>query len=123
MADTPAAWGVLHKLYALWFEQLDPSARATPWQTYPGHQPCPVKGDDSLSYQWAGRNGEAALSFSERLGGGRYLAKQALGATLPVIFSRPRLLLAAVLHASGLRNCGHILTMLVNYRQLGVHAN
>lgn len=123
VADTPAAWGVLHKLYALWFEQLDPSARATPWQTYPGHQPCPVKGDDSLSYQWAGRNGEAALSLSERLGGGRYLAKQALGATLPVIFSRPRLLLAAVLHASGLRNCGHILTMLVNYRQLGVHAN
>lgn len=123
VADTPAAWGVLHKLYALWFEHLNPAARSTPWQTYPGHQPCPVKGDESLSYQWAGRNRDGGLTLSERLSGGRYLAKQALGASLPAIFSRPRLLLAAVLHATGLRDCGHILTMLLNYRQLGVHVN
>ncbi|MDP2323689.1 MAG: asparagine synthase-related protein [Gammaproteobacteria bacterium] len=123
VVDTPARWGVLHKLYALWFDHLDPAARSTPWQTYPGHQPCPVKGDDSLSYQWAGRNGDAELTLSERLRGGRYLAKQALGPSLPGIFSRPWLLLAAVLHGSGLRDCGHILTMLGTYRQLGAHAN
>lgn len=123
VADTPAAWGVLHKLYALWFEHLNPAARSTPWQTYPGHQPCPIKGDDSLSYQWAGRSRDTALGLPERLRGGRYLAQQALGPSLPAIFSRPRLLLAALLHASGLRDCGHILTMLATYRQLGVHAN
>lgn len=123
VADTPAAWGVLHKLYAMWFEHLNPAARSTPWQTYPGHQPCPVKGDESLSYQWAGRNRDAGLTRSERLSAGRYLAKQALGPSLPAIFSRSRLLLAAALHATGLRDCGHILVMLETYRRLSTHAN
>ena len=123
VADTPAAWGVLHKLYALWFDHLNPAARSTPWQTYPGHQACPVKGDASLSYQWVGRNNIAELPLAERLRGGRYLAKQALATSLPAIFSRPRLLLAGVLHGTGLRDCGHVLALLQMYRRLSVHAN
>ena len=43
---------LFHKLYMKWFEYFPGEARSTPWQTYPGHEACPVKVTDSYSYQW-----------------------------------------------------------------------
>lgn len=42
-----------HHLYHRWLDLFPPVMRAIPWQTYPGHEPCPVPVDGSLSYQWA----------------------------------------------------------------------
>ena len=41
-----------HRLYSDWFSLFPVEARSTPWQTYPGHVPCPLKIDDDLKYQW-----------------------------------------------------------------------
>ncbi|WP_299084226.1 asparagine synthase-related protein [uncultured Paraglaciecola sp.] len=41
-----------HKLYMQWFQNFHPSSRTTPWQTYPGHEPCPIKVENNLTYQW-----------------------------------------------------------------------
>jgi asparagine synthase (glutamine-hydrolysing) len=35
-----------------WFERLPAIARHTPWQTYPGHVPCPLQDSNSFDYQW-----------------------------------------------------------------------
>ena len=41
-----------HKLYMRWFNLLPEYARNTPWQTYPRHEPCPIKIERDLKYQW-----------------------------------------------------------------------
>lgn len=118
VAATPARCGVLHRLYAQFFEHLPEFALRTPWQTYPGHQPCPLPGDPNASYQWtsgAGPHKDGLVARSQ-------LAIKMLQAfnsmTQPQVFSRPRIWLAALLHALGLRDCRHILQRLQLYRRL-----
>ncbi len=117
VADTPARWGVLHKLYALWFEHLPAFTRACPWQTYPGHVPCPVAGDQTLSYQWASRTEVFKSGFATRLDFARRLCSAAWHPSVPRYFSKTRLVLAATLHALGLRDSRHVLACLHTFQQ------
>lgn len=119
VASTPVKWGVLHRLYAELFMHLPGFARTTPWQTYPGHVPCPVAGDPGASYQWAppprqndGFVARSALALSI-LG--------SVGRDLHPAFSQARVGAAALLHALGLRDCRHVLWRLQLYQQFGTH--
>jgi hypothetical protein len=49
---TPLDWCLRHKFYVKWLSQFAPAVTAVPWQTYPGHQPCPLPSDGELSNQW-----------------------------------------------------------------------
>lgn len=117
VAATPARWCVRHRLYAQFFEHLPKFARQTPWQTYPGHQPCPLPGDPNASYQWASGAGPHKDGFVAR----SQLAMKMLQAfnsrAQPQVFSPPRIWMAALLHALGLRDCRHILQRLQLYRR------
>lgn len=117
VAATPAHWGVLHRLYAQLFEHLPAFALRTPWQTYPGHQPCPLPGDPNASYQWASTLEPHNDGLVER----SKLAIELLGAfnssMQPQVFSKTRVWLAALLHAGGLRDCRHILGRLQLYQR------
>lgn len=121
VAATPSSWGVLHRLYAQMFEHLPAFARQTPWQTYPGHQPCPLPGDPNASYQWARHGTPATDCFKER----GQLALELLQAfnwrMRPQVFSSAHVGLAALLHASGLRDCKHVLQLLQLYRLHDAH--
>lgn len=119
VADTPSRWGVFHNLYARWFDHLPVDARSTPWQTYPGHQPCPITGDSSLSYQWSSRSQPAKAGFKSRLHLSSELLKESCRTSLPEIFSRSRIGLAAFLNVTGLRDCSHIFKMLLKFRHHG----
>jgi asparagine synthase (glutamine-hydrolysing) len=116
IAATPVRWGILHRLYAQFFEHLPGFAVRTPWQTYPGHVPCPLPRDDSASYQWSVHAAQQSDGSKERV----IVAKDLLRAfdeTLqPQVFSRSRIRIAAVLHALGLRDCKHLLGQLQTYR-------
>ncbi|MFH7044201.1 asparagine synthase-related protein [Paucibacter sp. JuS9] len=115
IAATPARQGILHRLYTEWFECMPEVARRTPWQTYPGHVPCPVKGDDVGSYQWEEKQAHHRTSPSERLAVAKRTL-QALGtARRSGAFSTGGVTLAAALHALGLRDCGHVLAVLETY--------
>ncbi|NMP33058.1 hypothetical protein HII17_15985 [Thalassotalea sp. M1531] len=48
----PAKELMYHKLYMDWFKNCPEFSRLTPWQTYPGHIPCPIESKTELSYQW-----------------------------------------------------------------------
>ncbi len=121
--DTPARWGAGHNLYSLWFNHLTPSAVSTPWQTYPGHQPCPIQGDESLSYQWRRASANEKLGIEQRRVEARLILNECFSGSLPEMFSRPRLILAAVSHYIGLRDCRHILAMLQKYRAIRLLTN
>jgi len=118
VAATPSRWGVLHILYAQLFEHLPTFALRTPWQTYPGHQPCPLPSDPDASYQWARKLEPHNDGLVER----SKLAIELLGAfnsnMQPQVFSQARVWLAALLHTLGLRDCRHILQRLQLYRRL-----
>jgi hypothetical protein len=50
----PAAALVGHHLYGRVFARLPAAARSVPWQTYPGHEPCPLPMPTGLVHQLTG---------------------------------------------------------------------
>lgn len=117
VAATPVRWGVLHRLYGDFFAQLPSFARQTPWQTYPGHQACPVQGTDAQQggdYQWAQVHDPQGLRARLRC------AWQLIGAVRtglkPSVFSRSRVWLAALGHALGRQDSRYLLARLALYQ-------
>jgi hypothetical protein len=47
-----------HRFYTRWLEEYPPDTRATPWQAYLGHVPCPVPVPEGLRGQWEGWYGK-----------------------------------------------------------------
>ncbi|PSW16442.1 galactosyl transferase [Photobacterium rosenbergii] len=45
-------WALKHGIYMEWLQQCYPQALQTPWQTYPGHIPCPIDVDKPKASQW-----------------------------------------------------------------------
>lgn len=41
-----------HKIYNEWLLNLSGKISSIPWQSYPGHHPCPLPIPDGLRYQW-----------------------------------------------------------------------
>ena len=52
IAATPADYGVGHRLYNAALQFFPPVVREVPWQTYPGHVPCPLPLPDVAIDQW-----------------------------------------------------------------------
>ncbi len=48
----PLDYRLNHKLYDELYKLLPSSVTSVPWQTYPGHVPCPLHIDNDLKYQW-----------------------------------------------------------------------
>jgi asparagine synthase (glutamine-hydrolysing) len=117
VAATPARAGVAHRLYGQFFDYLPQFARNTPWQTYPGHQACPIPGDNRLSYQWAPSAQHAQPGLHERIKVARHLLGAFDRDLRPAVFSPARVWLAALLHALGLRDCEHVVNRLRTYRK------
>jgi len=42
-----------HRFYTAFFERFPEVTRKVPWQTYPGHIPCPLAAPSHLGYQWS----------------------------------------------------------------------
>ena len=122
VASTPIQWGILHRLYAEFFTHLPAFARKTPWQTYPGHVPCPVAGDPSASYQWTATPTKIE-GFTARRKVSMALLRSMGRDLQPPVFSQARVGVAALLHALGLRDCRHILWRLQLYQQFAMQTN
>lgn len=116
VAATPARWGILHRLYGYFFECLPEFARKTPWQTYPGHQPCPVVSDQIASYQWARSSDSEKSSLVERSKMAIQIVRAFRQEMKPQVFSRARIWRAALIHALGLRGYCYILRLLQVYQ-------
>lgn len=94
--------GMLHGFYARWFERLPAFVRAVPWQTYPGHVPCPLPIPPGLMTQWSaeGRAARSALGRSaSRFPWGALLGNFPRG-----VFVRHRFVARAALHHARIRS-------------------
>lgn len=59
----PLDWLQRHQLYHAWLNHLGPAVTTVPWQTYPGHLPCPLPPPPDARPQWelaAGKSFRAA---------------------------------------------------------------
>ncbi len=116
VAATPSQWGILHRLYASFFDLLPAFATRTPWQTYPGHVPCPVSHDTAARYQWTGPLPLRQLALAERAKLSADLLRASRFKQQPPVFSMPRIWLAALAQTLGLRDCRHLLPALRHYK-------
>jgi hypothetical protein len=48
----PLDWCLGHRFYTKWLELFPPPVTSVAWQTYPGHEPCPVPAPEGMAYQW-----------------------------------------------------------------------
>jgi hypothetical protein len=98
-----------HRLYVKWLSQFPPAVTAVPWQTYPGHEPCPVPVGEELAYQWAG-DYQAAERSSQRKRQARQASEMLGAADFPAtVLSKPNLRLAALIHRTGFRDYQYLL--------------
>lgn len=96
-----------HRWYHRWLQYLPECVRNVPWQTYPGHEPCPIPAPE-LPTQW---EGNVAWQTGQRR---RTLRRAVKALGHPGI--RQHILVAALAaDALGVRDCGFTLTAAANY--------
>jgi hypothetical protein len=109
IASIPIDACLRHKLYVQWLSFFPKAVSSVPWQTYPGHEPCPIAMPDGLDYQWskqyqtaerAARRKLVLAQAKELFNGGRFPAK---------LLDRRSLRLAAWAHDTGLRDYAYLI--------------
>jgi hypothetical protein len=106
-----------HKFYTKWISCFPSLYSSVPWQTYPGHEPCPLPIPASLRSQWdaptvAGvENRRAATSLR--------VARALLAAPdFPTSILRKGVLrLATLIHRTGLRNYSYLIGAAETYHR------
>lgn len=95
-----------HKFYMKFLACFPPVVTSVPWQTYPGHEPCPLPAPQGLSYQW----GDGARPAAEKKRGALERAERLLVAPdFPAeLFKKGRLRLATLVHRTGARDYAYV---------------
>lgn len=105
---TPTRFLLRHRLYNHWFASRLGAAGRSPWQSYPGHEPCPHPVPEGLRPQWTGWF-DAAHARRERHAAAKAMLDLAWQGHSPTPVSRLRLLLAGLLTGLGIRNLDYVL--------------
>jgi hypothetical protein len=104
-----------HKLYVKWLSHFHPSVTSAPWQSYPGHEGCPVPFPEGLAYQWAEEYQTAERATQKQ----RLLREASDLLNAPdfpnKILSKRNVRLAAWIHATGWRDYEYIIEAAQTY--------
>lgn len=104
----PVDLSLNHKFYTKWMKLFPDFAMAAPWQTYPGHEPCPLPAPEGLLYQWNDNQ-----SAEERESRKQELLKQASTIMrtghFPKSLNRRNLYLATLMYRMGVRDYGYLI--------------
>lgn len=87
-----------HNAYAAWFTHFPEFTRQTPWQTYPGHVPCPVASNSELQDQWKMKKSQKRSQLLEA----SMIGKPVFQTDLTRVISASYLILKTLTHALGL---------------------
>lgn len=104
----PIEFCLRHEFYIRWLSQFHPAVTSVPWQSYPGHEPCPLPAPE-LSYQWDPTYQKAESSSRKRK-----VVKEAFRLlkieNFPAnMLSRRNLAIAIWLHTLGLRDYEYVI--------------
>jgi hypothetical protein len=113
IASAPAEWCLAHRLYYQWLTRFPKEMVQVPWQTYPGHLPCPVEGFTINRTQWQPTRAKrfwASQPFLPRCW------KAMTRSQFPsVLFRRTVVLLAYALHRVRIRDYGYLIKLFVKF--------
>jgi asparagine synthase (glutamine-hydrolysing) len=103
-----------HRFYMRWLDCFPTMVRSVPWQTYPGHVPCPLPPPADLQYQW----GDGVLTLEDAGLRKRVRIRAAASALANSGFPHPllhrgRSRLALWLYRLGIRDYSYALDYLV----------
>ncbi len=122
VASVPLDWGLRHQFYTDWLTRFPAATTAVPWQTYPGHVPCPLPKPEGLEYQWNDAP-HAEIRRARRFRTAGAALRIARAQKFPTsLFSRGNLAAAAFLHASGLRDYEYIVRAAETYHSYWLKA-
>jgi hypothetical protein len=109
VAQTPADYGVGHRLYHEALEYFPPTVTQVAWQAYPGHQPCPIPEPADAIDQW-GHSQKEIVRRSRRAGILGETARVAFSRTFPrTLLDRRYLVATSFAHWVGLGDYGYVL--------------
>lgn len=95
-----------HAFYHRWLEQFPKVVFSVPWQTYPGHLPCPVPNQFNERKQWDKTRRER---FAAKRGVFRRCFRHVLGSGFPAsIINRPMVFAALLAHGIRLRDFSYV---------------
>lgn len=106
-----------HRFYTKWFGLFPPMVTSVPWQTYPGHVPCPLPAGENLGYQW-NRQQLASWQKTEKQALLREasMVLEARDFPFPII-NRGYLRLATWVYGSGLRDYSYVIKAARTYHR------
>lgn len=100
--STPVDVCLYHEFYTQLFDKFPGEIKSVPWQSYPGHVPCPVTNDRDFMYQWSSNEGNKKFDSKALYGDCR---KKIYAHDFPKeIFNRSYLLMAMFLHRLNIKN-------------------
>lgn len=106
-----------HRFYHEWLACFPDVTTSAPWQTYPGHLPCPIPYDRELPHQWKEKNSAAAIRQrrNARRIRRRRLAEMAVSPAFPSdLLDRKRLIAAGLVDQARLRDYGYVVNFAYN---------
>ena len=83
--------------------------RSVPWQTYPGHEPCPIRPSTAYRYQWDSRPRKGSKkALAERKLAARSMLGLVRQPPIAVHLSKMDVALSALLHYTGARDYSYL---------------
>ena len=121
---SPGEQYLYHRMYTRWLRHFPPSTTSVPWQTYPGHDPCPLPLPADASYQWDARDSTArrrarAARLAHRRGAAAVLRSPSFAAPL---LDRSFLWTAVWVERLRLRDMCHVLAAAESYQAWWDHS-
>src|SRR5690606_2798376 len=104
----PMAFCLGHRMYHEWLKRFPPEILSVPWQTYPGHEACPVPRSESVYNQWQSprRQRRGSFAVSSLKGASNYLRRYA---QFRPLLRSDRVVAAYAMRALELRDTSHLL--------------
>ncbi len=122
VSSVPLDWGLRHQFYTDWLSRFPATTTAVPWQTYPGHVTCPLEKPQGLAYQWD-EDRQASTRSRRRFDTGATGLRLASSRAFPSsLFTRWRLAIAALIHASGFRDYEYVVRAAETYYEYWMKA-
>ena len=114
VARVPVAECVGHKFYMKFVARFPPVFMSAPWQSYPGHEPCPVPVPPDLGTQW--QRGEWSAERKRELLG--QAAEMLKASDFPdELLKRRYLSLATLAYRAGLRDYSYLIQAARTYHK------
>jgi hypothetical protein len=115
VASAPRAECLYHRFYSRWLRCFPAVVSSVPWQTYPGHDPCPLPVPEGLLYQWSSA-AEVKVFRSCETKLIREIESMLLSGRFPKVLSRPSLAVGLLLHLLKVRKYSYMFRAASAYR-------